>query len=240
MFSPTSLDVPYSPPYAHPISIETSASSRIKDWTTNPQINFLSIAGRNPKGLEPPPMKVLASMCVNFATNAKLPAISYFCSLQRAEELRGNNTREVQELISLTYALIRQLVELLPVQFSSDLAFTEERTSLLEGTTRSWSNAIELLRDLVVTVPKPVFCIVDGFQVLDDWSTETMVGDFVKALKVYGSEEKIERAIKVLITTTGKSKALTKYLDVRELVLADRDGAVNSPAHRGGTTRLIL
>ncbi|KAE9365611.1 hypothetical protein N431DRAFT_519116 [Stipitochalara longipes BDJ] len=240
MFSPTSLEIPYSPPYAHPISLETIASSRLKDWTTNPQIKFLSIAGRHSKGLEPPPMKILASMCVNFATNAKLPAISYFCSLPPVEELRGDNTREVQELISLTYALIRQFVELLPVQFSSDCDFTQERLSLLEGTSKSWTDAIELLRDLVISVPKPVFCIVDSFQVLDDWSTESMIGDFVKTLKDSGPEEETKETLKVLITTTGKSKALTRYLAVRELVLADRDGAVNSPARRGGTARLIL
>lgn len=240
MFSRLSILAPFPPPYTIPISLETTAASRLKDWTTNPETNFLSIAGRRPKGLEPPPMKVLASMCVDFATNAKLPAISYFCSLPQPEVLRGGNTREVQELISLTYALIRQLIELLPVQFSSERDFTQERLSLLEGTSKSWSDAIGLLQDLVDTVSKPLFCIVDGFQILDDWSTESWIGDLVKVLRVSESKGENNGNFKVLITTTGKSKTLIKLLDVRELVLADRDGAVDSPARRGGNVRLIL
>jgi len=55
-----------------------------------------------------------------------------------------------------------------------------------------------------------------------------MIRDFLKALKASSRGEKMKGALKVLITTTGRSKALTKYLSVREPVFADRDGAVNS------------
>jgi hypothetical protein len=239
MFSPTAIQPPYPPPYANPVTLETIAAARLKDWTTNPEINFLSIAGRRSKGLEPPPMKILASMCVDFATTANLPAISYFCSLPQTEELRGGNTREGQALVSMTYALIRQLIELLPVQFSSAFDFAQERLSLLEGTSKSWSDTIGLLRDLVDTIPKPLFCIVDEVQILDDWSTESLIGDLTKVLR--GSSSKVDRQkLKVLITTTGRSKALIKHLEVQELVFADRDGAVDGPARRGGNKRVIL
>jgi len=187
-------------------------------------------------------MKVLASMCVNYATKANLPAISYSARCRKLKNWRGGNTRELQAMFSLTYGLIRQLVELLPVQFSTNL--TSPKTAFfLEGTSKSWTDAIDLLRDLVETVPKPLFCIVDGFQVLDDWSTESLIGDFVKVLidsESKGVKRVKREKLKVLVTTTGKSKALVKHLDVRELVLADRDGAVDSPARRGGNTHLVL
>lgn len=240
MFSPVSIQSPFPPPYGTPISLDTTAASRLKEWTTNSKKSFLSIAGRRPKGLESPPMTVLASMCIDFATTAKLPVISYFCFLPREEELRAGNTREVQALLSLTYALIRQLIEQLPVQFSSEFDFAPERVALLDGTLESWKSATGLLRDLVEVVPKPLFCIVDGFQVLESWSTEGLFVDLFKALR--GSEAndiKAER-LKVLMTTTGKSSVLAKHLEVEEIVLADRDGAVDSPARRGGSTRLIL
>jgi hypothetical protein len=240
MFSLTAIQPPYPPPYTNPVTLETIAAARLKDWTTNPEINFLSIAGRRPKGLEPPPMNILASMCVDFATNANLPAISYFCSLPQTGLLRAGNMREVQALVSLIYALIRQLIELLPIQFSSAFDFTQERLSLLEGTLKSWSDAIGLLQDLVHTVPKPLFCIVGDFQILDDWSTESLVGDLMKVLRYSDSKEVKREKFKVLITTTGRSKVLIKYLEVQELVLADRDGAVDGPARRGGNKRLIL
>jgi hypothetical protein len=242
LFSPIHLQSPYQLPNVGPISLDTTAASRLKEWTTSTACNsqFISIAGRRPKGLEPPPMSVLASICVNFAVTANLPVISYFISLPPNEELREGHTRNLQALTSLTYALIRQLIEQLPAQFSSVFDFSEGRLSLLDGTPKSWTNAVSLLRDLVEDVPKPLFCIVDGFQILDDWSTEELLVDLVRVLKVEGADGIEGEKLKVLITTTGRSRALMKVLEPNDLILADRDGAVDSPARRGGRSNLIL
>jgi len=240
IFSPSSIESPFSPPYGTPIFLDTSAASRLKEWTSSPKSHVLSIAGRHPKGLEPPPMTVLASMCIEFANSAKLPVISYFCLLPRQDELRTGNIREEQALLSLAYALIRQLIENLPVQFSTEFGFGKERLDLLNGTLESWHIATALLRDLVDEVPKPLFCIIDGFQLLNSWKTEGLFGDFFKALRGSDSKQVSEERMKVLVTTTGRSSAVSKHLDAKEMVLADRDGAVDSPARRGGNARLIL
>lgn len=185
-------------------------------------------------------MTILASMCIDFANTAKLPVISYFCSLPPRDELRTGNTQEVQALLSLTYALIRQLIEHLPIQFSSEFDFGKERLALLDGTLESWKSATELLRDLVGAVPKPLFCIIDGFQLLNSWKTESLFEDFFKALRGFDATSGEAEKVKVLITTTGKSNAVSKHLKASEMVLADRDGAVDSAARRGGNTRLLF
>lgn len=223
-----------------PISLGTTSASRLKEWTTSTDSHFISVAGRQPKGLEPPPMSVLASMCIEFATSANLPVISYFISLPLREDLREGNSREVQALVSLTYALIRQLIEQLPPQFSSLSDLSSEQLELLDGTRNSLPGAIKLLQDLTQVVPKPLFCIVDGFQVLDDWTTEALLEDLVKVLNGGVENSGGGKTLKVLITTTGRSRALMRLLESKDLLLADRDGAVNSPARRGGTSRLLL
>ena len=238
-FSPLSASSPLLPPYV-PISLDTIAASRLKEWTQDSKKYFLSIAGPRRKGLESPPMTVLASMCIDFATTAKLPVISYFCTLPRETELREGNTREVQALLSLTYALIRQLIEQLPVQFSSEFDFAKERIALLDGALGSWKNTSGLLCDLLEAAPKPLFCVINDFQVLDSWSTGRLIGDLFKALRGSETKDVETERIKVLITTTGKSSALTKHLKAEEMVLADRDGAVDSPSRKGGNTPLIL
>ena len=87
-FSPFHLENPHQSHTSGPISLDTTAASRLKDWTTSTASDsqFISVAGRRPKGLEPPPMSVLASMCVDFAAAANLPVISYFISLPPREE----------------------------------------------------------------------------------------------------------------------------------------------------------
>lgn len=241
-FSPIHLQSPHQSPIVGPISLNTIAASRLKEWTTStsPSSQLISIAGRRPKGLEPPPMSVLAATCVDFAVSAKLPVISYFISLVPNEELQACHPREVQALISLTYALVRQLIEQLPVQFSSVFDFSEGRLALLDGTLASWSDAVSLLKDLVQVVPKPLFCIVDGFQVLDDWSTEELLVELVEVLKGGNANDTGGEKLKVLITTTGRSRALMKVLEPNNILLADQDGAADSPARRGGRSNLIL
>ncbi|KFX93903.1 hypothetical protein O988_06577 [Pseudogymnoascus sp. VKM F-3808] len=226
-FSPSHLQTPHQSSIGGPISLDTIAASRLKEWTTSTSsgLQLISIAGRHPKGLEPPPMLVLAATCVEFAVSANLPVISYFISLPPNEELQEFQTREVQALTSLTYALVRQLIEHLPAQFSSEFDFTEGRLALLNGTLTSWTNAVSLLRDLVQVVPKPLFCIIDGFQVLDDWSTEELVAELVKVLQGGNANGTEGEKLKVLITTTGRSRALMKVLEPNNLILADQDGA---------------
>ncbi|KFY83512.1 hypothetical protein V498_08018 [Pseudogymnoascus sp. VKM F-4517 (FW-2822)] len=241
-FSPIQLQSPHQSPIVGPISLNTIAASRLKEWTTStsPGSQLISIVGRRPKGLEPPPMSVLAATSVGFAVSAKLPVISYFISLVPNEELQACHPREVQALISLTYALVRQLIEQLPVQFSSVFDFSEERLALLDGTLASWSDAVSLLKDLVQVVPKPLFCIVDGFQVLDDQSTDELLVELVEVLKGGNGNDTGGEKLKVLITTTGRSRALMKVLEPNNILLADQDGAADSPARRGGRSNLIL
>jgi hypothetical protein len=238
-FSEASLENPYSPPYGV-LSLDTRAASRLEEWTTDPKVNLIAIAGRRPLGLEPPPMKVLASMCIDFAIAAKLPVISYFCPLLQTDELREGNTKEVQALISLTYALLRQLIEQLPVQFSSELDLSRRRFAGLQGNLDSWGIAMALLRDLVEIVPRPLFCIIHGFQILDDWSTEALLEEFVRVFKGSKSSDGGAEELKILFTTTGRSKALIKCLEPRELILADQDGAADGSARRAGTRRFLF
>ena len=99
---------------------------------------------------------------------------------------------------------------------------------------------MELLKDLIQVVPKPLFCILDGFQLLDDWSTDALVGDLINFLGGEGPDEVEDKMLKVLITSTGRSRALMRLLEPKNILLADRDGAVDSPARRGGNSRLIF
>jgi hypothetical protein len=64
--------------------------------------------------------------------------------------------------------------------------------------------------------------------------------DLVKVLRGEGENGAQGEKLKALITTTRKSRTLVKVLEPNELLLADGNGAVNSPARRGGRSNLTL
>lgn len=177
-------------------------------------------------------------MCVNFARKPKLLVISYFCQLTRGEILRSGNTRESQALISLVYSLLRQMIEELPMEFESESKFNGERFSRLDGTLKTWNEAVDLFNDLLQFMLKILLCVIDGFQWLDDRSTDKYLKDFVKILR--GGAVPSSNAFKVLLTTTGRSRALLGELAQTELCLADRDGSHGSAARRGGHVGFVI
>jgi hypothetical protein len=183
-------------------------------------------------------MTIVAAMCVDFANKAKLPVISYFCQLSRDKSLRPGNTRESQELVALTYSLIRQLIERLPAQLECESDFGGERFSRLDGTLKTWNDAVEALNDLLQFTPTILYCIIDGFQWLDDPSTDKFLKELVKVFR--GAALPSSNCFKVLITTTGRSRSLLGELSPTELILADRDGAKDGAARRGGNIRFII
>lgn len=73
----------------------------------------------------------LAAKFIDLVGANSLPVLSYFCELPRA--VQENVTRETKATIALLYALLRQIVELLPPQFDTTLDFSEGRFLGLNG-----------------------------------------------------------------------------------------------------------
>lgn len=94
------------------------------------------------------------------AKEAGVPVISYFCNLSN-ENPPANRSRETMELSAMLYAIMRQLINLLLAQ-NADNAFplSEAKLSSLDGTLRTWSDALSLFEDLVRAVHLPLLIFV--------------------------------------------------------------------------------
>lgn len=160
------------------------------------------------------PLAMLAAKFVELAATSRLPVLSYFCEIPRAKPDGISRTREERGAVSLVYALLRQLVELLLPRFHSSIDLSEERFLRLDGTLDSWEEAMLLLRDLVgLLIQNTVFCVIDGMHWLDDKSTDNPLRVLVESLRA-------SNKVRLLFTTSGRSACLRGALrDVEVLVM---------------------
>ena len=163
--------------------------------------------------VEIPLTTMAATQWVASASQANIPTISYLCELPRPRtKLPVGMTAEMSGLISLTYALIRRLIELLP----SFASYTEElgaqKFVKLDGSLGSYNEAITVLGELLDLLPPMLFCVIDAFEALDDRSTTKHMTSLVNTLrghKIYRSplSQLSDRVLKILFTTAGRSRS---------------------------------
>lgn len=89
--------------------------ARLSEWSTassSSQVLWLEGPHIEADDFENP-VTMMAAKFVDLADRSRVPVMSYFCQLSRHEQLRPGNTREMQAMTALLYALLRQMVELL-------------------------------------------------------------------------------------------------------------------------------
>ncbi|KAI0141733.1 hypothetical protein GGR57DRAFT_508995 [Xylariaceae sp. FL1272] len=200
---------------SRPTSAAPTALRRISEWMNSATSRTLWIDGPSVSLADfDNPLSSLASSVVELAEKAHVPVVSYFCNLRRGETLQaGNDTREIQACLALTFALVRQLLELLEPQFETKVDLSEPRFSLLDGCILSWPEIIRLFRDLLSLMPDTLLCVIDGLHWLDDRSTHCYLDELVSAMQ--------SSKMRVLFTTTGRAACLRKQLTTRDTFVVE-------------------
>uniref|UniRef100_L7JF66 Uncharacterized protein n=1 Tax=Pyricularia oryzae (strain P131) TaxID=1143193 RepID=L7JF66_PYRO1 len=193
-----------------PVTVQASTLAALSAWTASRERGPLWLAGRpfvEARDLANP-LTRLAAAFVDLADRSAIPTASYFCELRR--DGRGRLSAEVRGALALAYALIRQMVELLLVEFETAVDMSAGRLARLDGTTGTWQEVVVLMGDLLGLMPATFFCVVDGLQWLDGRDSERYLADVVGVLR--------RRGVKVLYTTTGRSGVLVNALEAGEAV----------------------
>jgi hypothetical protein len=139
---------------------------------------------------------------INLARCAKprVSMISFFCQPASSYKTNSDVTPEIQAMTSMLYAVIIQLVEILPPRISNKVDLSSSRFRCLNGKEDSWEDALLLLGELIGLVKQPVFCILDGFQWLEHASTQSCLKDLIGSLR--------QSCMHILFITTGTSPSL--------------------------------
>ncbi len=226
-----------------PTLMDWQVVSALEEWTTSSS-QVLCIVGPN-RMVENSPTTMIAREYVVSANHAGIPYISYRCGFPRShKELPDNMTAEMSGLVSLIYALIRQLIEVLPSFASYTQNLGVSRFAKLDGSVQSYDEAIGILGELLDLSPPMLFCVIDSFEILDDRSTTSHMASFVNTLrrhKLYKGPLSTgsDRVLKILFTTAGRSRTLLTELNDDEWVFAERAGSARYPGRPSGGRRSL-
>ncbi|KAH6974180.1 hypothetical protein BKA56DRAFT_733835 [Ilyonectria sp. MPI-CAGE-AT-0026] len=222
-----------------PIMADSTLVMRLKAFTETMESQIMYAHNRY-QGTESNSLAKAISKYISLARETKVPVVSYFCRIS-SEEAPPNRTKESIELSALLYAMIRQVVNLLPTELDNNAPILDQtRLASLDGTLRTWDGAVSLFRDLVNAVRLPMLLIViDGLVFLEDdfeHSTDGKMDKLILCLKeLVDSSEAEDRILKVLFTTEGLSEPLCQELDESDIVACSplSPGRVGRPPRSG-------
>ena len=205
------------------------------------QSQFLCIVGPH-QAMGESMTTLIAAKYAASAAKANIPVVSFVCKLSRSKDL-NDRTPEAEGLISLVYGLIRQLINLLPLVFESKKQLDLETFERLDGTLKTWPLAIAVLKALLDSSPSVLLCVIDGFELLEDPSTQKYLVNLIDALCGHNGNsddrKSTKRTLKILFTTAGRSRCLLDHLADNELVFAEQSKAGRKPGKPGPGRRSL-
>ena len=219
------------------VSVPNDAVGRLQSWAAGKGSPLLCITGPEyTHSLGPSAMSFLAAKIVNLVDDSKLPVISYFCEKRRRSNPKGLSAH-AQGTVALIHALLRQSLELLTpkLETSEDMAAVTKLTSDLD----CFEQALLLLDAALQNGKSIVYCVIDGIQEIEDRFTLKYLEMLIKLLKKRAAgvgEQQVK--LRVLLTTSGRSRCLIRNLGRFEMVLADDLG--NNPRSIRDSQPLIL
>ena len=177
---------------------------------------------------------------VALCRSSKIPVVSHFCRLSH-EDPPSYRTRETVELTALMYSMIRQIIEIMPPDLQNTTStFNEDRFNILDGTLRTWEEALDLFSDLVRHVNLPVLVfVIDRINVLElgsDQNIDQKLRALINRLQLL--QEPVTghgQTYKMLLTTAGLSPSLCKMLETQEMV-----NIASTPSRRTNRPRRTL
>lgn len=184
----------------------------IKEWSTSIASRILWILSP-PDRHYPSNASQLAAALINSADEAAIPAIHLFLDWPSNE--RGS-------IFNALYSLIRQMITLLPQQFTSTTDLSSERFARLTDQIESWEEGLAVLNGLLELAPPLLLIFIDGIDHLDYLNIGSRyVGGLLRLLQrhVWASgEQEPKKTAKIVFTTAGNCAALNG-LEMRDLTV---------------------
>ena len=184
----------------------------IKEWSTSIASQILWIHSPSDRHY-PSNASQLAAALINSADEAAIPAVHLFLDWPSNERC---------SIFNALYSLIRQMISLLPQQFTTAIDLSCERFERLTDQIESWEAGLEVLKGLLELAPPLLLIFIDGIDHLDYLSIGARyVEGLLRLLQQHvwaDGEQEPKKTAKILFTTAGNCASLNG-LDKRDLMV---------------------
>jgi hypothetical protein len=198
----------------------------LQNWSAATTSQMLWIMGASER-LYPSASSFLAASIVNSSDDLNIPLLQLFCDWPgKAEE---------KALINMIYSLIRQLIEILPSSIESPANLSPERFQALDGSVKTWDEALSIVSELLNEAPPLLLVVIDGIEHLDyldigEQYTKSLLQLLQSHLRRVKDEGENKKTFKVLFTTAGNCAGLNGLDDgLLEIVKATERSAKHRP-----------
>lgn len=171
---------------------------------------------------------IIVTDYVTSTIQTQISVISYFYKLPRRNtKLSSDMIVEIKELIVLTYTLIRQLIELLLFFISYIEILREQKLVKVDESVDFYDKIITVLKELLDLLSLILFCVIDNLKILNNRSITKHITVFINTLRdhrIYRNSliKDLNRVLKILFTTTERSKSLLTNLKENKLIFVER------------------
>ena len=212
----------------------------LSDWMASP-LPVMWLSERIPQDIYPSPSSVKAASLIRLSLRLGIPILAFFCRYPYDYNPTDLNKGAEACLTDLVYNIIRQLVDLLPASFTTDIDLGKDRFKSLEGGgIRGLEAAFGLLADILTFAPSILFIVIDGIDHLDtnhvSLGVDYLLKVFLRGIKLFQMEGR--GIIKVLFTTTRDSPPL-QHLSWTNLGLMRRMTVTHIGGNAGRRVRTI-
>ncbi|KAK0716573.1 hypothetical protein B0T21DRAFT_63901 [Apiosordaria backusii] len=180
-----------------------------------PPMMWIEAPAASPSG---PVLSQAAIEAVNTIAKAGTPCISVFCKSRYDSATKELGHRDAA-VVSLYYSVIRQLARLVPPEFEGSDELQKENFERLDGTLKSLSTGLDIIRALLKHVPPSIVWVIDGLQFAGgSQDGYRYLGEFIMVLR----EHEERRTSKACFTTEGRHMVLDRTIGVWERADASR------------------
>ncbi|KAK8850867.1 hypothetical protein PGQ11_013346 [Apiospora arundinis] len=198
------------------VSVDLQIKRHLEAWKSSMTGNRIWVQG--PHDVSHPSQNTLTAAClVGLANNAKIPFLSYFCSLKQQHQMSSPGLTPPDILLDMVKSLIVQLLlRQTSDAFTIDIPLTDF-DRLLTGS--DLDTALDVLHKLRGLVPSYCLCVIESVDVLEDRSDVAHTANLREVLrevinlgqpleekekeKAEGNEGDSYKTVKILLTSNG-------------------------------------
>ena len=180
----------------------------VQNWSQAAESRMLWVKGVHEEQY-PSSASAIAAKVISVALKLQIPTVFFFCNVaDQSNYPKEYDMRFESTFVDCVYSPIRQLISVLAPYVEGTRGLEKARFVELDGSFESLDTAIELLKELLMIVPRTLIVVIDGLDRIAKRGFDKGLTRFLMLLETVLVEESMSRVrkhmvLKILFTSAG-------------------------------------